>query len=81
MFQDHWGKLLGEEGDISRIQMCTPTNGRERLRSALAIQGLLATDLVVLSRGQVTKTTPELAPTSPNYHITPMREHLSSRQI
>ncbi|GFU21249.1 hypothetical protein TNCV_9111 [Trichonephila clavipes] len=29
--------------------------------------GLLATDLVILNHGQVTRTAPELAP-SPNYH-------------
>ncbi|GFX42292.1 dyslexia-associated protein KIAA0319-like protein [Trichonephila clavipes] len=33
-----------------------------------ATQGLLATDHVILNHGQVTWTTPELAPPSPNYH-------------
>ncbi|GFX04322.1 hypothetical protein TNCV_3974701 [Trichonephila clavipes] len=31
-------------------------------------RGLLATDHVILNHGQVTWTTPELAPPSPNYH-------------
>ncbi|GFU78803.1 hypothetical protein TNCV_4771661 [Trichonephila clavipes] len=33
-----------------------------------ATRGLLATDHVILNRGRVTWTTPELAPPSPNYH-------------
>ncbi|GFS97108.1 uncharacterized protein TNCV_184581 [Trichonephila clavipes] len=36
-----------------------------------ATRGLLATDHVILNHGQVTWTTPELAPPSPNYHTTP----------
>ncbi|GFX62002.1 hypothetical protein TNCV_276501 [Trichonephila clavipes] len=35
-----------------------------------ATRGLLATDHVILNNGQVTWTTPELAPPSPNYHTT-----------
>ncbi|GFV05514.1 hypothetical protein TNCV_227251 [Trichonephila clavipes] len=42
---------------------------------------LLATDLVILSHGQGTKTTHELTLPSPNYHTTPTEERLSSRQI
>ncbi|GFV00328.1 transposable element Tc1 transposase [Trichonephila clavipes] len=45
-----------------------------------ATRGLLTTDLVSLNHGQVMKTTPELVPTSPNYHTTPTEERLSSRQ-
>ncbi|GFY20019.1 hypothetical protein TNCV_2147121 [Trichonephila clavipes] len=33
-----------------------------------ATRGLLVTDLVILNHGQVTRTIPELAPLSPNYH-------------
>ncbi|GFS77960.1 hypothetical protein TNCV_2028301 [Trichonephila clavipes] len=36
-----------------------------------ATRGLLATDHVILNHGQVTWTTPELAPPSLNYHTTP----------
>ncbi|GFX00411.1 transposable element Tcb1 transposase [Trichonephila clavipes] len=36
-----------------------------------ATRGLLATEHVILNHGQVTWTTPELAPPSPNYHTTP----------
>ncbi|GFW50557.1 hypothetical protein TNCV_2888601 [Trichonephila clavipes] len=46
-----------------------------------ATRGLLVTDLVILNHDQVTNTTPDLAPTSPNYHTTPMEGRLSSRQI
>ncbi|GFV91011.1 hypothetical protein TNCV_1248951 [Trichonephila clavipes] len=46
-----------------------------------ATRGLLATDHVILNHGQVTWTTPELAPPSPNYHTTPTGGHFSSRQI
>ncbi|GFX62208.1 hypothetical protein TNCV_3305821 [Trichonephila clavipes] len=37
-------------------------------RPCCATRGLLATDHVILNHGQVTWTTPELAPPSPNYH-------------
>ncbi|GFU03357.1 hypothetical protein TNCV_3338701 [Trichonephila clavipes] len=46
-----------------------------------ATRGLLATDHVILNHGQVTWTTPELAPPSPNYHTTPTGGRFSSRQI
>ncbi|GFT53496.1 hypothetical protein TNCV_3324781 [Trichonephila clavipes] len=46
-----------------------------------ATRGLLATVLVILNHGQVTRTAPELAPTSPNYHITPTGGLKSSPQI
>ncbi|GFY30578.1 hypothetical protein TNCV_3117401 [Trichonephila clavipes] len=42
---------------------------------------LLTTDHVILSHGQVTWTTPELAPLSLNYHTTPTGGRFSSRQI
>ncbi|GFW93076.1 hypothetical protein TNCV_3888171 [Trichonephila clavipes] len=48
---------------------------------AKATRGLLATDHVILNHGQVTWTTPELAPPSPNYHTTPTGGRFSSRQI
>ncbi|GFX40504.1 uncharacterized protein TNCV_2372881 [Trichonephila clavipes] len=35
-------------------------------------------DHVILNHGQVTWTTPELAPPSPNYHTTPTREDVSA---
>ncbi|GFY00548.1 hypothetical protein TNCV_2139451 [Trichonephila clavipes] len=46
-----------------------------------ATRGLLATDHVILNHGQVTWTTPELVPPSPNYHTTPTGGRFSSRQI
>ncbi|GFU56716.1 hypothetical protein TNCV_1822441 [Trichonephila clavipes] len=46
-----------------------------------AARGLLVTDLVILYHGQVTRMTPELPPSSPNYPITPTVGCLSSRQI
>ncbi|GFU57052.1 hypothetical protein TNCV_1779191 [Trichonephila clavipes] len=39
----------------------------------------LATDHVILNNGQVTWTTSELAPPSPNYPNTPTEGHFSSR--
>ncbi|GFV43781.1 hypothetical protein TNCV_4609391 [Trichonephila clavipes] len=36
-----------------------------------------ATDLVILIHAQVTRTTPELAPSSPNFHSTPTGGYLS----
>ncbi|GFX42349.1 hypothetical protein TNCV_110691 [Trichonephila clavipes] len=49
--------------------------------ATLAARGLLATDHVILNHGQVTWTTPEPAPFSPNYHTTPTGGRFSSRQI
>ncbi|GFT92632.1 hypothetical protein TNCV_1481171 [Trichonephila clavipes] len=46
-----------------------------------AKRGLLATDHVILNHGQVTWTTPELAPPAPNYPTTPTGGRFSSRQI
>ncbi|GFY04613.1 hypothetical protein TNCV_4416961 [Trichonephila clavipes] len=46
-----------------------------------ATQGLLATDLVILNHGQITRTTPELAPPSPNFHTTPTLGRLSSTDL
>ncbi|GFV36684.1 hypothetical protein TNCV_1033601 [Trichonephila clavipes] len=46
-----------------------------------ATRGLSATDHLILNHGQVTWTTPELAPPYPNYHTTPTGGRLSSRQI
>ncbi|GFY06804.1 hypothetical protein TNCV_482091 [Trichonephila clavipes] len=45
-------------------------------RTPTSTRGLLATDLVILNHAQVTRTTPELAPPSPNYHITSTGERL-----
>ncbi|GFX13736.1 uncharacterized protein TNCV_599461 [Trichonephila clavipes] len=42
-----------------------------------AARGLLGTDLVILNHGQVTKTTPELAPFSPSFHTISMGGCLS----
>ncbi|GFX23723.1 transposable element Tcb2 transposase [Trichonephila clavipes] len=41
-------------------------------------RGLLATNHVILNHGQVTWTTPELAPPSPNYHTTPTTKEYST---
>ncbi|GFY21526.1 hypothetical protein TNCV_1166741 [Trichonephila clavipes] len=43
-----------------------------------SLQGLLATDLVIsVNKGQVTRTTPELATPSPSFHITSTGGRLS----
>ncbi|GFX73856.1 integrase catalytic domain-containing protein [Trichonephila clavipes] len=41
-----------------------------------ATRGLSATDLVILNHDEVTRTTPEMASTSPTYHITPIEGSL-----
>ncbi|GFW74613.1 hypothetical protein TNCV_961881 [Trichonephila clavipes] len=48
---------------------------------AVQPRGLLATDHVILNHGQVTWTTPELAPPSPNDRTTPTGERFSSQQF
>ncbi|GFT01026.1 hypothetical protein TNCV_4054281 [Trichonephila clavipes] len=57
-----------------------PTKPTEQLRLDTT-GGLLAIDLVILNHGQVTRTTPELVSSSPNYHTTPMGGRLSSGKI
>ncbi|GFU42217.1 hypothetical protein TNCV_4554061 [Trichonephila clavipes] len=44
-----------------------------------ATRGLLVTDLIIWTHGQVTRTTPERAASSPNFHTTPMAGRLSSQ--
>ncbi|GFU70799.1 hypothetical protein TNCV_1708221 [Trichonephila clavipes] len=46
-----------------------------------ATRWLLTTDLVPLIHDQVTRTTPKLAPSSPNFHTTPMEGRLSVDRI
>ncbi|GBN57176.1 hypothetical protein AVEN_158016-1 [Araneus ventricosus] len=41
-------------------------------------EGYFGTDLVILNRGQMTETTPELAPRSPSFHATPTLGHLAT---
>ncbi|GFU78363.1 probable RNA-directed DNA polymerase from transposon BS [Trichonephila clavipes] len=41
-----------------------------------ATEGLLETNLIIVNRDQVTRTTPELAPHSPNFHTSPTYERL-----
>ncbi|GFS98982.1 hypothetical protein TNCV_3896631 [Trichonephila clavipes] len=45
--------------------------------SVLPTRGLLAMDLEILSHGQMTRTTSEQAPSSPNFHTTLMGGRLS----
>ncbi|GBM74414.1 hypothetical protein AVEN_203873-1 [Araneus ventricosus] len=40
-------------------------------------EGYLGMDLVILNSGQMTRTTPELPPLSPNFLTTPVRGRLS----
>ncbi|GFW27047.1 hypothetical protein TNCV_92731 [Trichonephila clavipes] len=63
--------LLNLQKDFDHLESSLPA----------ATRGLLATDHVILNHGQVTWTTPELAPPSPNYHTTPTGGRFSSRQI
>ncbi|GBN63813.1 hypothetical protein AVEN_190365-1 [Araneus ventricosus] len=41
-------------------------------------EGYFGTDLVILNLGQMTRTTPELAPPSPNFHATPTGGRLTT---
>ncbi|GBM88142.1 hypothetical protein AVEN_213957-1 [Araneus ventricosus] len=41
-------------------------------------EGYFWTDLVILNHGQMTRTTPELAPPSPNFHDTPTGGRLAT---
>ncbi|GFU46918.1 hypothetical protein TNCV_3790031 [Trichonephila clavipes] len=72
-------RVAGIDRHASQVSIVT----RRRYRSSrvAATRGLLATDHVILNHGQVTWTTPELAPPSPNYHTTPTGGRFSSRQI
>ncbi|GFU41944.1 tryptase beta-2 [Trichonephila clavipes] len=76
-------KILGpqvlREGAMKEIEgkhCMTPELPKETIEqyqcsAGTTTRGLLATDHVILNHGQVTWTTPELAPSSPNYHTTP----------
>ncbi|GFS53954.1 DDE_3 domain-containing protein [Trichonephila clavipes] len=74
--------ILDEEQEslIPEIDFQVAKAKRYRKRNR-ATRGLLAKDLVILNHGQVTRTKPELAPPSPNYHTTPTGGRLSSPQI
>ncbi|GFV31736.1 hypothetical protein TNCV_2442071 [Trichonephila clavipes] len=61
--------------------LCDSESSLYPLLTFQAARGLSATDHVFLDHGQVTWTTPELAPPSPNYHTIPTRGRFSSRQI
>ncbi|GFS61208.1 uncharacterized protein TNCV_3104691 [Trichonephila clavipes] len=66
--------LRGHKGDVVVCKVGYQFRCHPRLRIVLklrATRGLLATDHVILNHGQVTRTTPELAPRSPNYHTSP----------
>ncbi|GBO02126.1 hypothetical protein AVEN_154094-1 [Araneus ventricosus] len=41
-------------------------------------EGYFGTNLVILNLGQMTRTTPELAPPSPNFHATPTGGRLTT---
>ncbi|GFU43523.1 transposable element Tcb1 transposase [Trichonephila clavipes] len=66
--------IVLEQGwaDFSRLR--ATSNFFKVLRStqgrSCTTRGLLTTYLIILNRGLVTRTTPELAPLAPNYHTT-----------
>ncbi|GFY30547.1 hypothetical protein TNCV_3523101 [Trichonephila clavipes] len=70
----------GSTKQLATILDCRKQKFRKRRQNA-TVRGLLTTDHVILNHGQVTWTTPELAPLSPNYHTTPTGGRFSSRQI
>ncbi|GFT07677.1 uncharacterized protein TNCV_4045991 [Trichonephila clavipes] len=67
--------------EIERLEKVIGALKAELELSRDTTRGLLATDHVILNHGQVTWTTPELAPPSPNYHTTPTGGRFSSGQI
>ncbi|GFV40575.1 hypothetical protein TNCV_1984171 [Trichonephila clavipes] len=82
-----YGRVIRKQRVVGDLCACTPPRlpshvSRKSLVNFIsATGGLLATDHVILNHGQVTWTTPELAPPSPNYHTTPTGGRFSSRQI
>ncbi|GFX71039.1 hypothetical protein TNCV_3648041 [Trichonephila clavipes] len=46
-----------------------------------AARGLLAKDFIIFNHSQVTRATPELLPSSSNFHTTPSREHSASTDL
>ncbi|GFS83161.1 hypothetical protein TNCV_1287471 [Trichonephila clavipes] len=82
-FFAHKGQVFYERGITCK--MTTENTAKRSIidpnRNIRTARGLLATDHVILNHGQVTWTTPELAPPSPNYHTTPTGGRFSSRQI
>ncbi|GFY22395.1 hypothetical protein TNCV_2176561 [Trichonephila clavipes] len=73
----HWPEFKKVQ---RRCVVCTSKGLRKRT-SVSSTRGLLWKDRVILNHGQVTWTTSELAPPSPNYHTTPTGGRFSSRQI
>ncbi|GFS62174.1 hypothetical protein TNCV_477091 [Trichonephila clavipes] len=73
--------LLRDSNPVPTAPQSVPERGLLRCNNKYATRGLLTTDHVILNHGQVTWTTPELAPPSPNYHTTPTGGRFSSRQI
>ncbi|GFS52413.1 hypothetical protein TNCV_4851081 [Trichonephila clavipes] len=71
------GIRTGFEPESTRLQ--TEGHIQPYRMGDFATRGVLMTDLVILSHGQVTRTAPELA--QPLLNSIPMGGHLSSRQI
>ncbi|GFW93978.1 hypothetical protein TNCV_4812961 [Trichonephila clavipes] len=71
-------KKVDYEEFESEVQLLTAGLIRDGLKFTTATRGLLVTDLTILNHGQVTRTTPELASSSSNYHTTPTEGRLRS---
>ncbi|GFX94373.1 uncharacterized protein TNCV_4294181 [Trichonephila clavipes] len=65
---DDYREAQWPSGSVSHFRTTGP---RFKPRAGQATRGLLATDYVVLNHCQVTWTTPDLVPLSPNYNSTP----------
>ncbi|GFT39217.1 hypothetical protein TNCV_2897371 [Trichonephila clavipes] len=69
--------ILNKDGVFRKGKGLRQHPKRERCsKTGKSYTGLLEMDHVILNHGQETWTTPELAPTSPNYHTTPTGERL-----
>ncbi|GFU89614.1 hypothetical protein TNCV_4599271 [Trichonephila clavipes] len=68
--------------DENEMNNAAPVPTSSEMRNTMkTARGLSATDHVILYHAQVTRTTPELAPPSSNFHTTPTEGRSSSRQI
>ncbi|GFT18239.1 uncharacterized protein TNCV_710521 [Trichonephila clavipes] len=62
---EHEGNIMGQFQHLPQPSLIAPVLTQVQHATT---RGLLATDHVILNHGQVTWTTPELAPPSPTYH-------------
>ncbi|GBN71404.1 hypothetical protein AVEN_90135-1 [Araneus ventricosus] len=86
-FWKQLGNVHRERGVVAKGEKATEDNGFfgricvtdfKRIRLGKHHESYFGTDLVILNHGQMTRTTPELAPFSPNFHATPTGGRLAT---